>query len=105
MSGMENGSRQAAVNGMDGKGNASVTMETVGRHWRTKTRNGSTETSARIIADSMDVDRTRNVRKKDGNDMVKRDDGHGGQGKEWKKEEWERDDARYDERCDEESGR
>ena len=38
MSGMENGSRQAAVNGMDGKGNASVTMETVGRHWRTKTR-------------------------------------------------------------------
>ena len=94
-----------AVNGMDGKGNASVTMETVGRHWRTKTRNGSTETSARIIADSMDVDRTRNVRKKDGNDMVKRDDGDGGQGKEWKKEEWERDDARYDERCDEDSGR
>ena len=52
-----------------------------------------------------DVDRTRNARKKDGNDMVKRDDGDGGQGKEWKKEEWERDDARNDERCDEESGR
>ena len=51
------------------------------------------------------MDRTRNVRKKDGNDMVKRDDGDEGQGKEWKKEEWERDDARYDERCDEESGR
>lgn len=105
MNGMENGSRQVAVNGMDGKGNASVTMETVGRHWRTKTRNGSTETSARIIADSMDVDRTRNVRKKDGNDMVKRDDGDGGQGKEWKKEECERDDGRCDERYDEDNGR
>ena len=49
------GSRQAAVNGMDGEGNGSVTMETLGRHGSTKTRHGSTKTSGRIIADSMDV--------------------------------------------------
>ena len=78
---------------MDGEGNGSVTMETVGRHGSTKTRHGSTKTSGRIIADSMDVS---SGRKNIESDMINETIKKGEQGKEWKKEEWERHDERYD---------
>ena len=74
MNGMKKGSGHA-VNGMDGKGNGSVTMDTVGRHWRTKTRHGSTTTSARVIADMVNgtmetADRERNGKKRTGGEMM-----------------------------------